>query len=143
MSTFQNYIKATKLADSIKEIPGHECQVIAGSNDGYFIEAFGLSYRFASIECPKMIAKLFVDIVAVGPVSNMSEDTSISHEIKQLANRTGWSIEFENGFYTACTPLGWIAGNNRTELESEFKILRDKRAQSLIDSAIERSVVRL
>lgn len=85
MSTFQNYIKATKLADSIKEIHGHECQVIAGTNDGYFIEAFGLSYRFASIECPKMIAKLFVDIVAVGPVSNMSdEEMACRHEEEML-----------------------------------------------------------
>lgn len=62
------YIQACKQADSINPCEGTDCQVIAGTNEGYFIEAFGLSYRFACIEDVKVIAQLFLDIVAMGPV---------------------------------------------------------------------------
>ena len=71
MSVFKNYLEACKLADKIREIDSQVCQVFPGSNDGYFIEAFGKSYRFACIEDPKVIAKLFVDIVAVGKVDEV------------------------------------------------------------------------
>ena len=54
-------------ADSVRLIRSQVCQVIAGSNGGYFIEAFGHSYRFACIECPTTIARYFVTIVAEGP----------------------------------------------------------------------------
>ena len=62
------YYAACKHADSIRDITSQACQVIEGSNDGYFIEAFGKSYRFASIENPREIAGLFVTIVAMGPI---------------------------------------------------------------------------
>lgn len=71
MSIVKNYLEACKLADSVREIESQSCQVIEGSNDGYFIEAFGKSYRFACINDPKVIAKLFVDIVAVGQVDEI------------------------------------------------------------------------
>jgi len=53
--------------DSIRAIPGKWCQVVAGSNDGFFIEAFGRSFRFASVEDPRTIASYFLTIVAAGP----------------------------------------------------------------------------
>ena len=62
------YYAACSHADSVRDITSQACQVIEGSNDGYFIEAFGKSYRFASIECPRAIADLFVAIVAMGPI---------------------------------------------------------------------------
>lgn len=62
------YYAACRHADSIREITSQACQVIEGSNDGYFIEAFGKSYRFASVDCPQEIAALFVAIVAMGPI---------------------------------------------------------------------------
>ncbi len=65
------YNAACKQADSIRACVGTDCQVIAGSNDGYFIEAFGLSYRFASIDDAKTIAQLFLDIVSFGPVETV------------------------------------------------------------------------
>jgi len=66
------YNAACKQADSIRACAGTDCQVIAGQNDGYYIEAFGLSYRFASINDAATIAKLFVDIVSMGPIETIS-----------------------------------------------------------------------
>jgi len=66
------YIEACKKADGIRECAGTDCQVIAGSNGGYFIEAFGKSYRFATIEDAKVIAQLFLDIVSIGPVETVA-----------------------------------------------------------------------
>jgi hypothetical protein len=68
----RKYTEACNKADSIRDCKGSECQVIAGSNGGYFIEAFGKSYRFATIEDPKMIAQLFLDIVSIGPVETVA-----------------------------------------------------------------------
>lgn len=63
----RKYLKACKMADDVREIDGQACQVIEGTNDGYFIEVFGKSFRFASVTDPKVIAQLFVDMVAAGP----------------------------------------------------------------------------
>ena len=68
MTTIARYYEIRKNADSVREVDGHECSVTPGSNDGYFIQAFGMQYRFASIECPKVIAKLFREIVSFGPI---------------------------------------------------------------------------
>lgn len=62
------YTEACKKADSIKDIESNACQIIEGSNDGYFIEAFGKSYRFACVNDARDIAQLFIDIVAIGPI---------------------------------------------------------------------------
>lgn len=66
------YTKVLSYADSVRDIASQVCQVIAGSNDGYFIEAFGKSYRFASIEDPAMIADFFKTIVSMGPIATIS-----------------------------------------------------------------------
>lgn len=66
------YTEASKQADSIRNIDSNVCQVYPGSNDGYFIEAFGKRYRFACICDPQVIAQLFVDIVAIGPVDEIA-----------------------------------------------------------------------
>lgn len=63
----RKYLKACRLADDVREIEGQACQVIEGTNGGYFIEVFGKSFRFASVTDPKVIAQLFVDMVAAGP----------------------------------------------------------------------------
>ena len=68
MTTIARYYEIRKQADSVREIAGHDCSVIPGSNDGYFIQAFGVQYRFASIECPAIIARLFKEIVSFGPI---------------------------------------------------------------------------
>lgn len=66
-----NYQNAIKAADSIREIKSQECRVFPGSCDGYFVEAFGKCYRFASIECPVAIADIFKSIVSLGPVESI------------------------------------------------------------------------
>lgn len=66
------YTKVLSYADSVRDIASQVCQVIAGSNDGYFIEAFGKSYRFASVEDPAMIADFFKTIVSMGPITTIS-----------------------------------------------------------------------
>ncbi len=71
MSALVKYTTAKNAADSVRKIERHACQVIEGSNDGYFIEAFGWSYRFASVNEPSVIAQLFLDIVSVGPVEQV------------------------------------------------------------------------
>ncbi|MFN9301377.1 MAG: hypothetical protein ACK6DA_01270 [Candidatus Kapaibacterium sp.] len=69
----EKYLAACRQADGIRKISSDCCQVIEGSNEGYFIEAFGLSYRFACIFCPKRIAQLFLDIVSMGPVDTITD----------------------------------------------------------------------
>ena len=68
MTTIARYYEIRKQADSVRESNTQECSVVPGSNDGFFINAFGLSYRFASIEDPKVIARLFKEIVSFGPI---------------------------------------------------------------------------
>jgi hypothetical protein len=57
------YREVCAQADSIRSCPDNGCQIIAGSNDGYFIEAFGKSYRFACVTDPIDLAVMFTDIV--------------------------------------------------------------------------------
>lgn len=68
MTTIARYYEIRKNADSVREIMTQECSVFPGSNDGYFVHAFGLAYRFASIDDPTAIAKMFKEIVSFGPV---------------------------------------------------------------------------
>jgi len=68
MTTIARYYEIRKQADSVREIMTNDCHVFPGSNDGYFIQAFGLQYRFASIDDPKVIARLFKEIVSFGPI---------------------------------------------------------------------------
>lgn len=63
-----NYVKAKRQADSVDSCKDEGCRLFPGTNDGYFIQAFGKQYRFASIECPQKIGQLFIDIVAHGPL---------------------------------------------------------------------------
>lgn len=65
-----SYEDACHRADSIRIARGLECSVNPGSNGGYFIEAFGKSYRFASVESACHVAELFLAIVSNGPVSD-------------------------------------------------------------------------
>lgn len=65
------FIEACKQADSIRDCNGTDCQVIAGSNGGVFIEAFGRSYRFAAIDDARTVAQLFLDIVSMGPIETV------------------------------------------------------------------------
>jgi hypothetical protein len=65
-----NYTQACNAASSITEIDSDVCQVFEGSNEGFFVEAFGKRYRY-HIECPKQIAKYFMAIVSVGPVAEV------------------------------------------------------------------------
>lgn len=68
MTTLAQYHDIRKQADSVREIDDTTCQVIPGNNDGYFIQAFGLQYRFASIDDAQRIATFFLAIVAFGPI---------------------------------------------------------------------------
>ncbi len=71
-TVFARYQVACNAADSIQEVSTHECSVSPGSNDGFFITAFGKQYRYASIECEKTIAQFFLDIVSVGPIETIN-----------------------------------------------------------------------
>lgn len=50
--------------DSIRPIDGNACRILAGSNDGYFIECRGLSCRFAAVEDAVTIAAYYMAICA-------------------------------------------------------------------------------
>lgn len=69
--TLAKYNEVLSYADAVRPIAGHACQVIAGSNDGHFIEAFGKSYRFASVDDPALIADFFKTIVSMGPIEEV------------------------------------------------------------------------
>ena len=66
------YTAACKQADSIRDTDSQDCEVVAGTNEGYFIYAFGKIYRFACINHAPTIAQLFLDIVAMGPVHKIA-----------------------------------------------------------------------
>ncbi len=54
--------------DSVTDTDDTYCWCRPGSNDGYTLAAFGKVYRMASVECPRLAADLFKQIVSFGPI---------------------------------------------------------------------------